>query len=194
MNENNENVPSVAQEPASALETRSEATIPATALNPAVPEPEQTPVPLPEKRAEVAKAVEGTSDSATNVATAASAKPDSDPASEPESQKQTREVPKRNFEAEWKELAEAHPEVVGTTLPQDIFQACITSDKPPLQVYESMMLQHLQSEISQLKQENDRLRQNADNAQRAPVTGTSNGGSAHTEEEDPFVAAFRRYR
>jgi len=99
----------------------------------------------------------------------------------------------RNFEAEWKELAEAHPEVVGTTLPQDIFQACITSDRPPLQVYESMMLQHLQSEISQLKQENDRLRQNADNAQRAPVTGTSNGGSAHTEEEDPFVTAFKRY-
>jgi len=99
----------------------------------------------------------------------------------------------RDYNAEWKELAEAHPEIVGTTLPEDIFQACIRSEKHPLQVYESMMLKRLQGEIAQLKQENDQLRQNASNAQRAPVSGTAAGGSTGKQEEDPFVTAFRRY-
>lgn len=116
------------------------------------------------------------------------------PRPEPENRETVPGPAGRNFEAEWKELAEAHPEVVGSTLPEDIFQACVTSGKPPLQVYESMMLRHLRDEIDQLKQENDRLRQNADNAQRAPVTGTASGGSSRMEKEDPFVAAFRRTR
>ena len=50
-------------------------------------------------------------------------------------------VQPRNYYAEWQELAEAHPEVVGKELPEDIYQACMQSELPPLRVYESMMLQ-----------------------------------------------------
>ena len=100
----------------------------------------------------------------------------------------------RDFEAEWRELAEAHPEIIGKTLPEDIFRACVKSGQPPLRVYESMMLQRLQGEIDRLRQENERLRQNETNARRAPVTGTAEGGEAACKEEDPFIAAFKRYR
>ena len=48
------------------------------------------------------------------------------------------------YYAEWQELAEAHPEVVGKELPEDIYQACMQSELPPLRVYESMMLQSRQ--------------------------------------------------
>jgi len=192
MNESNENttVTEQANSPESGpvIETVTEANFPESPSS-VTQEAEKNPELEAGNPGETAQ-TKGTppSDSAPN--------PGPDPAPEQNPRKKTdgARPSGRNFEAEWKELAEAHPEVVGTTLPQDIFQACITSDKPPLQVYESMMLQHLQSELAQLKQENDRLRQNADNAQRAPVTGTAAGGSAHTEEEDPFVAAFRRYR
>ena len=36
-------------------------------------------------------------------------------------------VQPRNYYAEWQELAEAHPEVVGKELPEDIYQACMQS-------------------------------------------------------------------
>jgi len=191
MNESNENTTVTEQanspESGTVIETVTEANLPESPSSVAQ-EAEKNPEAEAGNPGETDQ-TEGTppSDTAVN--------PGPDPAPEQKTGKETvgARPSGRNFEAEWKELAEAHPEVVGTTLPQDIFQACITSDKPPLQVYESMMLQHLQSELAQLKQENDRLRQNADNAQRAPVTGTAAGGSAHTEEEDPFVTAFKRY-
>ena len=42
-----------------------------------------------------------------------------------------RGIPSRNYYAEWQELAEAHPEVVGKELPEDIYQACMRSELPP---------------------------------------------------------------
>ena len=63
------------------------------------------------------------------------------------------DVPMRNYYAEWQELAEAHPEVVGKELPEDIYQACMQSELPPLRVYESMMLQKQAEQISALQQE-----------------------------------------
>ena len=48
-------------------------------------------------------------------------------------------VQPRNYYAEWQELAEAHPEVVGKELPEDIYQVCMQSELPPLRVYESMI-------------------------------------------------------
>ena len=102
------------------------------------------------------------------------------------------EAPPRNWELEWKELADAHPEVVGKELPEDIYKACLQGDKPPLRVYESMMLAKQAEEIETLKQQIATLRQNAESASRAPVSAVTGGGAGEVPE-DPFVAAFRRF-
>ncbi len=102
------------------------------------------------------------------------------------------EAPPRNWEAEWKELADAHPEVVGKELPEDIYKACLQGDKPPLRVYESMMLAKQAEEIETLKQQIVTLRQNAETASRAPVSAVTGGGAGEVPE-DPFVTAFQRF-
>ena len=100
------------------------------------------------------------------------------------------EVP-RNYYAEWQELAEAHPEVVGKELPEDIYQACMQSELPPLRVYESMMLQKQAEQISALQQEIATLRQNAENTARAPVSAAA--GGPDSEPEDLFLKGFNSY-
>ncbi len=97
----------------------------------------------------------------------------------------------RDYYAEWMELAEAHPEVVGKDLPEDIYQACMQSDLPPLRVYESMMLQKQADQISALQQEIATLRQNAENTARAPVVAAAEGPA--NEPEDLFMKGFNSY-
>ena len=99
--------------------------------------------------------------------------------------------PNRNIYAEWQELAEAHPEVVGKELPEDIYQACMQSELPPLRVYESMMLQKQANQISALQQEIATLRQNAENTARAPVVAAAEGPA--NEPEDLFMKGFNSY-
>ena len=97
----------------------------------------------------------------------------------------------RDYYAEWMELAEAHPEVVGKDLPEDIYQACMQSDLPPLRVYESMMLQKQSEQIAALQQEIATLRQNAENTARAPVVAAAEGPA--NEPEDLFMKGFNSY-
>ena len=100
-------------------------------------------------------------------------------------------VQPRNYYGEWQELAEAHPEVVGKELPEDIYQACMQSELPPLRVYESMMLQKQAEQISALQQEIATLRQNAENSARAPVSAAA--GGPDSEPEDLFLKGFNSY-
>ena len=100
-------------------------------------------------------------------------------------------VQPRDYYAEWQELAEAHPEVVGKELPEDIYQACMQSELPPLRVYESMMLQKQANQISALQQEIATLRQNAENTARAPVVAAAEGPA--NEPEDLFMKGFNSY-
>ena len=100
-------------------------------------------------------------------------------------------VQPRNYYAEWQELAEAHPEVVGKELPEDIYQACMQSELPPLRVYESMMLQKQAEQMSALQQEIATLRQNAENTARAPVSAAA--GGPESEPEDLFLKGFNSY-
>ena len=102
-------------------------------------------------------------------------------------------TPARNFEAEWKELADAHPELVGNQLPDDIMQACLNSTLPPIRVYESMMIVKQAAEIKALQEEIATLRQNAEAAAKAPVRATTPGGKTDTEAEDAFIRAFKSY-
>ena len=100
-------------------------------------------------------------------------------------------VQHRDYYAEWQELAEAHPEVVGKELPEDIYQACMQSDLPPLRVYESMMLQKQNEQIVALQKEIATLRQNAENTARAPVVAAAEGPA--NEPEDLFMKGFNSY-
>ena len=100
-------------------------------------------------------------------------------------------VQPRDYYAEWQELAEAHPEVVGKELPEDIYQACMQSELPPLRVYESMMLQKQSEQIAALQQEIATLRQNAANTARAPVVAAAEGPA--NEPEDLFMKGFNSY-
>ena len=102
-------------------------------------------------------------------------------------------APERNYEAEWKELADAHPELVGNQLPDDIMQACLNSTLPPIRVYESMMIVKQAAEIKALQDEIATLRQNAEAAAKAPVRATTPGGKTDTEAEDAFIRAFKSY-
>ncbi len=102
-----------------------------------------------------------------------------------------RGIPPRNYYAEWQELAEAHPEVVGKELPEDIYQASMQSELPPLRVYESVMLQKQAEQISALQQEISTLRQNAENSARAPVSAAA--GGPDSEPEDLFLKGFNSY-
>ena len=101
--------------------------------------------------------------------------------------------PKRDMTAEWAELANAHPELVGNKLPNDIYKAIITSDKTPLQVYDSMMLTRMQERLDTLEKENAALKDAQSRVMRAPVTGVIAGGATRIEPDDPFVRGFNRY-
>ncbi len=92
--------------------------------------------------------------------------------------------------AGWLELARAHPEVVGKPLPDDIMKACVESGLLPLRVYESMMLKKQGEQIAALQQEIATLRQNAEAAQRAPVTAASLGGNEGNDPNDEFMRGF----
>ena len=113
------------------------------------------------------------------------------PASSETDEVTSEDTPPRNYYAEWQELAEAHPEVVGKELPEDIYQACMQSELPPLRVYESMMLQKQAEQISALQQEISTLRQNAENTARAPVSAAA--GGPDSEPEDLFLKGFNSY-
>ena len=92
--------------------------------------------------------------------------------------------------AGWQELAKAHPEVVGKPLPDDIMKACVESGLPPLRVYESLMLVKQGEQFAALQQEIATLKQNAEAAQRAPVTAASLGGNEGNDPNDQFLREF----
>lgn len=120
------------------------------------------------------------------------------------------EKPPRDWEAEWGALAKEHPEVIGAKLPDELFRACVASDRPVVQVYEAFMLKNargelekyreeaqseltsVKAEMEKLRAENALLRRNAETASRAPVKA-STGMAADTGPEDPFLRAFNRY-
>ena len=165
-----------------------------------------SPDPTPEETAETGREEEMNKESPTEEAGNASEaglsaeEPEDQGADEtPEESGDTEEnqplpgmdVQPRDYYAEWQELAEAHPEVVGKELPEDIYQACMQSELPPLRVYESMMLQKQADQISALQQEIATLRQNAENTARAPVVAAADGPA--NEPEDLFMKGFNSY-
>lgn len=150
--------------------------------------PAQEPVPAQEPAAETA--------SGATLETVPAAEPaGTDPAAEPAPGAEPVFLnPARNIPAEFKELTDAHPELQGRAIPDDIFEVMQRSDRSILAVYDSEMLKKASAKISMLEAELALLRQNADNAARAPVVGSTGAPAAEPvqEEQDPFLRGFNR--
>lgn len=96
----------------------------------------------------------------------------------------------RDYRGEVEALLDAHPELVGTGVPDEVIRKSVRSGKNLLAVYEEHQLGEMKAELEKLRRENDVLRTNAEAASRAPVSSVSLGGSAASEPDDPFLTGF----
>lgn len=105
---------------------------------------------------------------------------------------QTAQAPAADYAGEVAEFLKAHPEMQGQQMPNEVFRAYANGGGRLLNVYDAYIINGLQQKIKALEAENETLRQNADNALRAPVTAAA--GGAAPEPEDPFLRGFGRVR
>ena len=105
----------------------------------------------------------------------------------------------RDYASEARELLNVHPELVGKSLPNEVYAAAARPGVTLLQAYTDYERGVAQAEAAKTRQEAEKLRKenrilknNADSADRAPVSGVSKGGRASdkAKEADPFLAGF----
>lgn len=104
----------------------------------------------------------------------------------------------RNYEAEITELWTAHPGLMGKELPTEVYVLANRPGVTLLQAYnehERMVSQaeaeKARNEAEQLRKENRILKNNADSADRAPVSGVSKGGRTEdSSANDAFLKGF----
>ena len=100
----------------------------------------------------------------------------------------------RDYRSEVSVLLDAHPELRGTQLPNEVVNACVVEGRPLVSAYEAYIRRQTEAENRAVKAENKRLKQNADAARRAPVRGVSRGGQTDVEPDDPFLIGFNAGR
>jgi hypothetical protein len=104
----------------------------------------------------------------------------------------------RDYTAEARELLSVHPELRGKELPAEVYAAASQPGVSLLQAYTEHERKVNQAEAVKARDEADRLRKenrilknNADSADRAPVTGVAKGGRAEDiSPDDPFLKGF----
>ena len=96
----------------------------------------------------------------------------------------------RDFQSEVQELLNAHPELVGTELPDEVAKAAVDSGDRLLVAYQKYARNSQARQVQSLVKENQVLKQNAETAQRAPVTGVTGHGIEGNEPDDPFLEGF----
>lgn len=117
---------------------------------------------------------------------------------EPPAQAQTTQSPGRDFQSEAEEFLRARKDMIGKDLPDEVKSEWVRSGKPLLQVYTEYErkasvaeAEKAKTEAEKLRKENRILKNNADSADRAPVSGVSKGGRAEdTSANDPFLKGF----
>ena len=122
----------------------------------------------------------------------------------PTVQTQQEEVPAptqtggRDYVSEARELLSAHPNLAGKELPAEVYAAASQPGVTLLQAYTEYErkasvaeAEKARNEAERLRKENRILKNNADSADRAPVSGVSKGGRAEdTNANDPFLKGF----
>jgi len=104
----------------------------------------------------------------------------------------------RDYVSEAKELLNAYPDLVGKELPKEVYAAVQQPGVSLLQAYTEFKRKEAQAEAEKarsdaekLRKENRILKNNADSADRAPVSGVSKGGRADDKDaDDPFMKGF----
>jgi len=111
----------------------------------------------------------------------------------------------RDYKGEALALLRARPELLGKQLPQEVYVLANEPGQTLLSAYteyESKAAQAeadkarrdaetAKSDVEKLRKENRILKNNADSAERAPVSGVSKGGRAEdTDADDPFLKGF----
>lgn len=104
----------------------------------------------------------------------------------------------RDLVAEVDEFWRAYPSLKGQTLPQEVYQAASKPGATLLRAYEeyerkatAAEAEKARTEAEKLRKENRILKNNADSADRAPVSGVSKGGRADDKgPDDPFLKGF----
>ncbi len=103
-----------------------------------------------------------------------------------------------DINAEAEEFSAARPNVKADDIPEEVRVAWRNSDKTLLQVYMEYErkasvaeAEKAKNEAEKLRKENRILKNNADSADRAPVSGVSKGGrTKNNEADDPFLKGF----
>lgn len=105
---------------------------------------------------------------------------------------QPQETPKqgRDISAEVTELITAHPELAGTAFPSEVAKKAMETGERIVDVYNDYAKNNQVAKIQDLVKENQVLKQNAETAQRAPVTGVTGHGIEGNEPDDPFMEGF----
>ena len=108
------------------------------------------------------------------------------------STEQPQETPKqgRDISAEVTELITAHPELAGTAFPSEVAKKAMETGERLVDVYNEYAKNNQVAKIQDLVKENQVLKQNAETAQRAPVTGVTGHGIEGNEPDDPFMEGF----
>ena len=96
----------------------------------------------------------------------------------------------RDISSEVRELINSHPELAGTEFPKDIAEEALSTGQSLLSVYEKHTRNDQAEKIRDLVKENQVLKQNAETAKRAPVTGVTGHGIEGNEPDDDFLAGF----
>lgn len=108
------------------------------------------------------------------------------------STEQPQETPQqgRDISAEVTELITAHPELAGTAFPSEVAKRAMDTGERLVDVYNDYAKNNQVAKIQDLVKENQVLKQNAETAQRAPVTGVTGHGIEGNEPDDPFLEGF----
>ncbi len=96
----------------------------------------------------------------------------------------------RDFGKEVQELLSARGDLVGTTIPSEVVNACVRDGKRLIVAYSEYEERQTKAENERLAKRVKVLEQNAAAAARSPVVGVSGGGPTDTDPEDDFLKGF----
>lgn len=106
---------------------------------------------------------------------------------EPESNVSQPASPKRDFEAEVRQLKALYPDF--SAMPDEVAHA-VANGAPLLSAYVAYREQQTRKAADSLRRENEVLKHNAASAAKAPVKGVTGGGAANTRPKSDFLRGF----
>ena len=98
----------------------------------------------------------------------------------------------RDYASEVAALLQAHPELRGRALPDDVTRAAVDDGLPLVEAYRSYAERETKAELERLRAENRVYRQNEEAARRAPIQPVADSG-VQEKARDPFLVGFESW-